>query len=75
MKKKKNQGRLLLKDNLDEIMMYFNMKRKKEKIFLKNIVADERMINYNYLFLKQVILFLEIFGTLPDLLLSYSMKK
>ena len=56
--KEKKSGKIeLLKDNLDDIFINFdiNFTEKGEDI-LKKVATDERMINYNNLFLEQVIL-------------------
>ena len=47
---------VLLNDSANEIIMAFNMSVTKQgEVDLKNLVIDERMINCNNLFLKQVI--------------------
>ena len=56
--KEKKSGKIeLLKDDLDDIFINFdiNFTEKGEDI-LKKVATDERMINYNNLFLEQVIL-------------------
>ena len=56
-KEKKSGKTELLKDDLDDIFINFdiNFTEKGEDI-LKKVATDERMINYNNLFLEQVIL-------------------
>ena len=56
-KEKKSGKIVLLKDDLDDIFINFdiNFTEKGEDI-LKKVATDERMINYNNLFLEQVIL-------------------
>ena len=56
-KEKKSGKIVLLKDDLDDIFINFdiNFTEKGEDI-LKKLATDERMINYNNLFLEQVIL-------------------
>ena len=68
---------MLLKDNLNNILMYFDLNFTNEgKIILKKAVSNERMINYNNLFFKvgdaiiQNFDFLKRFGTLHDLLID-----
>ena len=59
--KEKKSGKIeLLKDDLDDIFINFdiNFTEKGEDI-LKKVATDERMINYNNLFLEQVILSLQ----------------
>ena len=59
-KEKKSGKIVLLKDDLDDIFINFdiNFTEKGEDI-LKKVATDERMINYNNLFLEQVILSLQ----------------
>ena len=72
---------MLLKDNLNHILMTFdvNFSNKGEDIF-KNVVSDERMINYRdlfFCFLKQNILsfIIKRFGTLYNLFIDLLNEK
>ena len=73
---------MLLKDNLDGILMNFYMNFTYEGAnILKKIAKDERMINYNHWFfitgdpIIKNFDFLKRFGTLYDMLLDLLNKK
>ena len=73
---------MLLKDNLDGILMNFDMNFTNEGAnILKKIATDERMINYNHWFFKtgdpiiKNFDFLKRFGTLYDILLDLLNEK
>ena len=81
LKRKKSREAVLLKDNLNHILMTFdvNFSNKGEDIF-KNVVSDERMINYRdlfFCFLKQNILsfIIKRFGTLYNLFIDLLNEK
>ena len=73
---------MLLKGNLKEILMNFDMNfTNKEEDILKNVVIDERMINHSNFTFKtsdpiiRKFDFLKGFSTLYDLLIGLSSEK
>ena len=82
MEKRKNKKNVLLKDNLNDILVSFDMNFTNEgKNILKKASSDERMINYNNLFFKtgdpniKNFDFLKRFSTLHDLLIDLLNKE